>query len=50
MSRVVFSIKYSIQPERRLDYLDVVRELKNLVKAEGLESYSVFEQKNKANN
>ncbi|KAF0151751.1 MAG: hypothetical protein FD143_1703, partial [Ignavibacteria bacterium] len=32
------------------DYLDVVRELKNLVKAEGLESYSVFEQKNKANN
>ncbi|MEW6651958.1 MAG: hypothetical protein AB1394_00665 [Bacteroidota bacterium] len=50
MSRVVFSIKYSIQPERRLDYLDVVRELKNLVKADGLESYSVFEQKNKANN
>ena len=50
MSRVVFSIKYSIQPERRQDYLDVVRELKNLVKAEGLESYSVFEQKNKANN
>jgi quinol monooxygenase YgiN len=49
MSRVIFSIRYNIFPERREEYLDVVRELKNLVKAEGLESYSVFEQKNKAN-
>jgi L-rhamnose mutarotase len=49
MGKVVFSIKYNILPERRKDYLDVVRELKNIVKAEGLESYSVFEQKNKAN-
>lgn len=49
MGKVIFSIRYSIYPERRQDYLDVVRELKNLVKAEGLESYSVFEQKNKTN-
>lgn len=49
MSRVIFSIRYNIIPERREEYLDVVRELKNLVKADGLESYSVFEQKNKAN-
>jgi len=49
MGKVVFSIKYNILPEKRKDYLDVVRELKNIVKAEGLESYSVFEQKNKAN-
>ena len=50
MSKVIFSIRYHIIPDRRNEYLDVVRELKNLVKAEGLESYSVYEQKNKTNN
>jgi quinol monooxygenase YgiN len=50
MSKVIFSIRYHVFPERRQEYLDVVRELKNLVKAEGLDSYSVFEQKNKPNN
>ncbi len=50
MSKVIFSIRYNVFPEKREEYLDVVRELKNLVKADGLESYSVFEQKNKANN
>ena len=50
MSKVIFSIRYNVYPERRQEYLDVVRELKNIVKAEGLESYSVYEQKNKANN
>lgn len=50
MSKVIFSIRYHVFPERRQEYLDVVRELKNLVKAEGLESYSVYEQKNKPNN
>jgi quinol monooxygenase YgiN len=50
MSRVIFSIRYQVFPERRQEYLDVVRELKNIIKADGLESYSVFEQKNKPNN
>ncbi|MCF8241059.1 MAG: hypothetical protein K9J16_06710 [Melioribacteraceae bacterium] len=49
MARVIFSIKYDIIPEKRDEYLDVIRELKNLVKAEGLDSYSVFESKNKSN-
>jgi len=49
MSKVIFSIKYDIQPEKREEYLDVVRELKNLIKADGLESYSVFELKGKQN-
>lgn len=49
MSKVIFSIKYDILPDRREEYLDVVRELKNLIKAEGLESYSVYEQKGKTN-
>ncbi len=50
MSKVILSIRYNVFPERRQDYLNVVRELKNIVKAEGLESYSVYEQKNKQNN
>ena len=50
MSKVIFSIRYNVFSERRQEYLDVVRELKNIVKAEGLESYSVYEQKNKSNN
>lgn len=49
MGKVIFSIKYSILPEKRKEYLDVIRELKSLVKAEGLESYSVFETKGKDN-
>ncbi len=50
MGKVIFSIKYSIIPEKREEYLDVIRELKNLVKAQGLESYSIYETKNKKNN
>ena len=49
MSRVIFSISYDIIPDKRAQYLDVVRELKSIVKGEGLESYSVFEQKTKEN-
>ena len=49
MSKVIFSIRYNVFPEKREEYLDVVRELKNLVRADGLENYSVFEQKNKPN-
>ncbi len=49
MGKVIFSIKYEILPDKRDNYLDVVRELKSLVKAEGLDSYSVFEMKGKPN-
>jgi quinol monooxygenase YgiN len=50
MSKVIFSIRYNVFPDKREEYLDVVRELKNIVKADGLENYSVFELKNKPNN
>lgn len=49
MSKVIFSVQYEINNNKRDDYLAVVRELKNLLKAEGLENYSVFEIKNKPN-
>ncbi|MCB0745013.1 MAG: hypothetical protein H6613_01510 [Ignavibacteriales bacterium] len=49
MGRVIFSVNYDIIPEKRVEYLDIVRELKNIVKSDGLESYSVYEQKSKEN-
>lgn len=49
MSKVLFSIQYEILPEKREEYLKVIRELKNLLKAEGLESYNVYEAKGKTN-
>lgn len=50
MSKVLFSIQYEIDREKKDEFLKVVRELKNLLKAEGLESYSVYEVKGKPNN
>ena len=47
MLKVLFSIQYEIVPEKRDEYLKVVKELKNLLKAEGLESYQVYEVKGK---
>ncbi|NWF90745.1 MAG: MFS transporter [Ignavibacteriaceae bacterium] len=49
MSKVIFSVRYEINPAKREDYLSVIRELKNLLKAEGLESYNVYEEKSKPN-
>ena len=50
MGKVIFTIKYDVIPERRDNYLEVVKELRTLVKSDGLESYSVYESKNKPNN
>lgn len=50
MGKVLFSIKYEVIPEKREEYLEVIKELKSLVQSDGLESYSVYEQKGKQNN
>ena len=49
MSKILFTINYEIQQERKEEYIRTVRELKNLIKAEGLESYKVFKAKGKSN-
>ncbi len=49
MSKVLFTINYEIQAQKKEEYLKTIRELKNLIKAEGLESYSVYEAKGKSN-
>ena len=49
MSKVLFTINYEVDKEKREEYLRTIRELKNLIKADGLESYSIYEVKGKLN-
>ena len=49
MSKILFTINYEIQADKKEDYIKTIRELKNLIKAEGLESYTVYESKGKSN-
>lgn len=49
MSKVLLSIRYEIEASKRDEYLSVIKELKNILKSDGLESYSVYEVKGKIN-
>jgi quinol monooxygenase YgiN len=49
MAKVIFSIQYEINPMKREEYLSIIRELKNLLRTDGLEKYHVFEVKGKTN-
>ena len=49
MARVIFTIQYEVFAEKREEYLKVARELKNIVRAEGLQEYSIFETEKKKN-
>ena len=49
MSKVIFSVHYEILEDKKDEYLRTINELKNLLKAEGLESYVVYEVKGKPN-
>jgi L-rhamnose mutarotase len=49
MSKVIFAIQYEIEGVRREEYMALARELKTLLKADGLENYAVYEVKGKQN-
>ena len=49
MAKVIFSIQYDINPAKKNEYLDIIREFKNLLKSDGLDKYEVYEVKGKAN-
>ncbi len=49
MSKVLFTVQYEVLSDKRSEYITAIKELKSLISAEGLESYSVFEVKGKAN-
>jgi len=47
MSKVIFTIQYELEKDKQNEYLSIINELKNLLKADGLEDYSVFKIKGK---
>jgi hypothetical protein len=49
MSKVLFVIQYEIDVNKREEYMALARELKTLLKADGLENYAVYEVKGKQN-
>jgi L-rhamnose mutarotase len=49
MAKVIFSVQYEISSGKKEEYFSVVKELKNLLKADGLDNYSVYEVKGKPN-
>ena len=49
MPRVMFTISYSIKPERRDQYLALIKEMKQHLTTLGKHNYSVFEAKGKKN-
>jgi L-rhamnose mutarotase len=49
MSKVIFTIQYELEKDRQEEYLSIIHELKNLLKADGLEDYTVFSVKGKPN-
>ena len=49
MSKVIFSVQYEIDSTKVEEFHSVINELKNLLRAEGLEDYSVYEVKGKPN-
>lgn len=50
MSKVIFSIQYEIDDNKRDEYFTIARELKSLLKVDGLEDYSIYQVKGKENN
>ena len=49
MSKVIFAIQYEIDENKRVEYMALIRELKTLLTADGLENYAVYEVKGKQN-
>jgi L-rhamnose mutarotase len=50
MPRVLFEVNYNIYPEKRSDYFGLINEIKEEMKADGIEGYYIFEHKKHKNN
>ena len=49
MARVIFTISYEIQPEKREEYLTLSQEMKAHLEGEKGKRYAVYEQKGRKN-
>jgi len=50
MAKVIFTISYEIHPEKREEYLALMRQIKNYLKVVKGRDYSFYEIKGKKNN
>jgi hypothetical protein len=50
MPKIIFQINYDVFPEKREDYLNTIKELRNHLKIGNDKSYFVMEDKSKENN
>lgn len=50
MSKIIFEINYNIFPEKREDYLNTIRDLKDSMSGHSETSYGIYEDKKKPNN
>ena len=49
MGKVIFTISYSINPDKREEYLALTKEMKAHIAQRSKASYSIYEQKGKKN-
>ena len=49
MSGILFEISYSIYPEKRADYLELIEKLKDAYKNDSIQMYSVYEDSKLSN-
>ena len=49
MPKVMFTISYTVKPERREEYLELIAKMKTHLTKAASPTYSVFEAKNKQN-
>lgn len=47
MAKVIFEVNYNVIPEKREDYIEAIRELKELIKEKSINDYLVLETKNR---
>ena len=50
MSRIIFEINYDVVPEKRDEYLSVIKELQEHIRNNAHKNYLVVEDKNRKNN
>jgi len=49
MAKIVFYVSYDVDPNKRNEYLDSIKEYKTLISGAGLSKYTLLEEKGKAN-
>ena len=50
MSRIIFEINYDVSPDKRDEYLSVIKELQEHITGNSHKNYLVVEDKNRKNN